>query len=46
MRIDHFLVTDSIHQRVERGWVDRPWRKKRGELKASDHAPVGIELGG
>ena len=45
MRIDHFLVTDSVHARVVRGWVDRPWRKKRGELKASDHAPVGIELG-
>ncbi len=44
MRIDHFLVTESVHARVTRGWMDRPWRKKRGELKASDHAPVGIEL--
>jgi exodeoxyribonuclease-3 len=44
MRIDHFLVTDSVHARVKRGWMDRPWRKKRGDLKASDHAPVGIEL--
>jgi exodeoxyribonuclease III len=44
MRIDHFLVTESVHARVTEGWMDRPWRKKRGELKASDHAPVGIAL--
>lgn len=45
MRIDHFLVTPSVHARVTEGWMDRSWRKKRGEIKASDHAPVGITLG-
>ncbi len=43
-RIDHHLVTPAMAERVLHGWVDRPWRKKKGEHKASDHAPVGIEL--
>ena len=44
MRIDHFLVTGSVLERVTGGQVHRSWRKKRGELKASDHAPVELRL--
>ena len=44
MRIDHFLVTDVVQQRVVSGQVYRTWRKKRGEIKASDHAPVELIL--
>ena len=44
MRIDHHLVTKSLNKRVQSAWIDRPFRKKIDGLKASDHAPVGIEL--
>jgi exodeoxyribonuclease-3 len=44
MRIDHLLVTAPLRDKVTEAWVDRDWRKKRGELKPSDHAPVGIAL--
>jgi exodeoxyribonuclease-3 len=44
MRIDHVLVTESLRERVLTAWIDRPFRKKIGDLKASDHAPVGVEL--
>ncbi|MEL6348059.1 MAG: exodeoxyribonuclease III [Myxococcota bacterium] len=49
MRIDHFLVTDPINQRVASGKVHRDWRKKKtspdGEkLTASDHAPVEMVI--
>jgi exodeoxyribonuclease-3 len=43
-RIDHVLVTESVMQNVETAWIDRNTRKKKGELKPSDHAPVGIRL--
>ncbi len=44
MRIDHILVTEPVRARVRSGWIDRDFRKKRDGSKASDHAPVGIEL--
>lgn len=44
MRIDHFLVTASVLSGVVSGQVHRSWRKKRGELKASDHAPVELVI--
>jgi len=44
MRIDHVLVTAPLAGRVRSGWVNRDWRKKKGPHKASDHAPVGVDL--
>ena len=44
MRIDHVLVNEPLASHVTHGWIDRQQRKKKGALKASDHAPVGIEL--
>lgn len=46
MRIDHFLVTAPLIDRVESGKVLRNWRKKQTingqKLTASDHAPVEL----
>lgn len=44
MRIDHILVSEPLRSRVEGAWIDRNERKKKGDLKPSDHAPVGIVL--
>jgi exodeoxyribonuclease-3 len=44
MRIDHLLVSEALKARVTGAFVDREFRKKIGELAASDHAPVGIEI--
>ena len=41
MRLDHFLLSPQISERLVNGGVDR-W--VRGESNASDHAPVWIEL--
>ena len=41
MRLDHFLLSPTISDRLKDGGVDR-W--VRGELNASDHAPVWIML--
>jgi exodeoxyribonuclease-3 len=41
MRLDHFLLSPGILDRLVNGGVDR-W--VRGEVNASDHAPVWIEL--
>jgi exodeoxyribonuclease-3 len=41
MRLDHFLLSPNISDRLVTGGVDR-WA--RGEPNASDHAPVWIEL--
>lgn len=41
MRLDHFLLSPSVCNRLARGGVDR-W--VRGEENASDHAPAWIEL--
>lgn len=40
LRIDHILMTGVLAGRCDKGYVDRDERKKRGELKPSDHAPV------
>lgn len=45
IRIDHFLGTKSMQARVLGAQVMRKWRKKQFGLKASDHAPVLLELG-
>jgi exodeoxyribonuclease III len=44
MRIDHFLVNPAMDSSILSAKIHRQWRKKRGELKASDHAPVELEL--
>lgn len=41
MRLDHVLLSPTISDRLEDGGVDR-W--VRGEVNASDHAPVWIKL--
>ena len=41
MRLDHFLLSPTISDRLLNGGVDR-WT--RGEVNASDHAPAWIEL--
>lgn len=44
MRIDHFLLTEPLRDRVQSAAVLRDWRKKRGDLTPSDHAPVELIL--
>lgn len=44
LRIDFLLGTAAVAERVREVGVDREWRKKRGELVPSDHAPVWAEL--
>lgn len=45
LRIDLFLGTQSLRDRVESVWVDREERKKTtGPGKPSDHAPVILTL--
>lgn len=41
MRLDHFLLSPQMAERLVDGGVDR-W--VRGEVNASDHAPVWIQL--
>lgn len=43
MRLDHFLLSPAIDDRLINGGVDR-W--VRGEENASDHAPAWIEIDG
>ena len=43
MRLDHFLLSPNILDRLVDGGIDR-W--VRGEVNASDHAPVWINLSG
>lgn len=45
MRIDHVLGTPAIAGRVVSAGVLRDWRKKKGDITPSDHAPVLVELG-
>jgi len=45
LRIDFLLATPAVAARVRSVEIDRDWRKKRGELTPSDHAPVWAELG-
>jgi exodeoxyribonuclease-3 len=44
LRIDFVLGTGPLAARVRTAEIDRDWRKKRGELTPSDHAPVVAEL--
>jgi exodeoxyribonuclease III len=44
MRIDHFLGTVRVKQKVVSAIVNRDFRKKKNGLKASDHAPVELLL--
>jgi exodeoxyribonuclease-3 len=41
MRLDHFLLSPQVSQRLVDGGIDR-W--VRGEVNASDHAPAWIKL--
>jgi exodeoxyribonuclease-3 len=41
MRLDHLLLSPQISGKLQNGSIDR-W--VRGEVNASDHAPVWIEL--
>ncbi len=41
LRIDHFLLSPALAKRLTGAGVDREFR---GREKASDHAPVWIEL--
>lgn len=44
LRIDLLLATRSIMDRVRAVEIDRDYRKKKGELTPSDHAPVYVDL--
>jgi exodeoxyribonuclease-3 len=44
LRIDLLLASEPVMGRVRAAEIDREWRKKRGELIPSDHAPVVAEL--
>jgi exodeoxyribonuclease III len=41
MRLDHFVLSPQLSERLVDGGVDR-W--VRGEVNASDHAPVWVAL--
>lgn len=44
LRIDLLLATTPVRERLEAVGTDRDFRKKKGELTASDHAPVVAEI--
>lgn len=44
LRIDMLLGTKSVRERLSHAEIDRDYRKKKEDLKASDHAPVYIDL--
>lgn len=44
LRIDFLLATAAVAERVRAVEIDREWRKKRGDLTPSDHAPVWADL--
>jgi exodeoxyribonuclease-3 len=44
LRIDFLLASEPVLARTRAVEIDRDWRKKRGELTPSDHAPVWAEL--
>ena len=44
MRIDHFLGTHQLMDRVENAQIVRDFRKKKNGMTASDHAPVELIL--
>ncbi|MCK6418631.1 MAG: exodeoxyribonuclease III [Alphaproteobacteria bacterium] len=41
IRIDHFLLSPEIADRVQRCWIDRG---PRGWDKPSDHTPIGVDI--
>ncbi len=41
IRIDHFLLSPAMTDRLQNCWIDR---KPRGEPKASDHTPILVEI--
>ena len=44
LRIDFLLATESVASRLRSVEIDREFRKKIGEVKPSDHAPVIADL--
>jgi exodeoxyribonuclease-3 len=44
LRIDLLLATPPLRERLDEVWVDREWRKKKGDDLPSDHAPVIADL--
>jgi exodeoxyribonuclease-3 len=42
LRIDHLLLSPSLAPRLQRAGVDHAFRARE---KASDHAPVWVEVG-
>lgn len=44
LRIDFLLATPSVSARCRDVFIDRDYRKKKGGLTASDHAPVIADL--
>jgi len=40
MRIDNILITENLFDLISDCHIDRDARKKKGELKPSDHSPV------
>lgn len=44
LRIDFLLGTDPVAERVDRVEIDREYRKKKGGMTASDHAPVIVDI--
>jgi exodeoxyribonuclease-3 len=44
LRIDFLLATPPLLSRVKSVEIDREYRKKKGELTASDHAPVMMDV--
>ncbi len=44
LRIDFLLATPPLLSRVKSVEIDREYRKKKGELTASDHAPVMMDI--
>lgn len=44
LRIDFLLATPALLARVKSVEIDREYRKKKGELTASDHAPVIMDI--
>lgn len=44
LRIDLILGSSALTPRIASAQIDREYRKKRGELTASDHAPVIVDL--
>jgi exodeoxyribonuclease-3 len=44
LRIDLLLATPDVAARADACGIEREWRKKKGELLPSDHAPVFADI--